>query len=103
MPSELSDVFLYDLLRFSDWDIDFSWPFCICYIEFNMCYYLMILLLASLNKALKDYETLHHDTFRHRVTKRAIHTGEAEERHLEFDTLGRSVDFLCYFESKIEY
>ena len=44
---------------------------------------------GSLNDALKNFETFHHDSIRHRITKRDVYTQYPNERQVEYDSQGR--------------
>jgi len=51
---------------------------------------LFFFLSGSLDDRLHYYETLHHDSLRHRITKRDV-TNKAHHRILEYDSHQRSV------------
>jgi len=48
---------------------------------------------GDLHSALKDYELLHHMSFKHHIRKRAVHSHDPDIREVEYDSFGRSSVF----------
>jgi len=46
---------------------------------------------ALLDSALRKFETLHHESFRHHVSRRDLYSQYPEQRQVEYDSYGRWV------------
>jgi len=44
---------------------------------------------ALLDSALRKFETLHHDMFRHHIVRRDLYSQYPEQRQVEYDSYGK--------------
>jgi disintegrin and metalloproteinase domain-containing protein 17 len=56
---------------------------------------------AELDKVLHNFETLHHEAFKHHIKKRHLYVRDPEERQVEYDSFGRHFKLVLRKSSNI--